>query len=86
MPLECMPQVNQANLDDRREEMAKAIIEKPDEIVCTLKFTMKLKDWKQIKKTLGTNAAYVELQVMNEITDLVFQLEKTFYSDTDSSI
>ena len=61
--------------------MATAIVKNPDNIECTLQFTMKLRDWKQIKKTLGTNAAYTELQVMNEISDLVYQLEKTYYSD-----
>lgn len=63
--------------------MAIAIVENADEIKCTLKFTMKLRDWKQIKKTLGTNAAYTELQVMNEISDLVRQLEKTFYDEVE---
>ena len=63
--------------------MSTAIIESPDEIVCTLQFTMKLKDWKLIRKTLGTNSAYAELQVMNEIGDLVMQLEKTLYADVD---
>ena len=61
-----------------------AIIDNPDEIVCTLQFKMKLKEWKQIKKTLNSNAAYTELQVMNEITDLVIQLEKTLYAKTSN--
>ncbi|MCK5603543.1 hypothetical protein KAR91_16785 [Candidatus Pacearchaeota archaeon] len=61
--------------------MATAMVKNPDEIECTLQFTMKLGDWKRIKKTLGTNAAYVELQVITEIRDLVDQLEKTFYPD-----
>jgi hypothetical protein len=64
--------------------MSIATINNPDEIVCTLQFSMKLKDWRQIKKTLGTNAAYTELQIMNEISDLVNQLEKTLYAKTDS--
>ena len=64
--------------------MAIAVVKNPGEIQCTLEFTMKLKDWKQIRKTLGTNAAYTELQVMNEISDLVIQLEKTFYADSDA--
>lgn len=63
--------------------MATAIVENPDSIKCTLQFTMTLKDWKQIKKTLNTNAAYTELQVMNEIRDLIYQLEKTFYSEVE---
>jgi len=63
--------------------MAIAIVENADEIKCTLKFTMSLRDWKQIRKTLGTNASYTELQVMNEISDLVGQLEKVFYDDVD---
>ena len=61
--------------------MGIAKIESADEIKCTLSFTMKLKDWKQIRNTLQTNAAYTELQIINEIHDLVDQLEKTFWSD-----
>ena len=60
--------------------MSIAIIENPDEIACTLQFKMKLKDWKQINKTLNKNPAYVELQVINEITSLVNQLESTLYA------
>jgi hypothetical protein len=63
--------------------MATAQVKNPDNIECTLQFTMKLKDWKQIKKTLGTNAAYTELQIMNEISDLVYQLEKVFYDKVE---
>jgi len=63
--------------------MSIALIDKPDEIVCTLQFKMKLKDWKQIKKTLSTNAACTELQIINEIRDLVQQLESTLYSNVD---
>ena len=62
--------------------MSIAEINNPDEIVCTMKFTMKLKDWKQIKKTLNTNQAYTELQIIGEIQDLVYQLEKTLYAET----
>lgn len=61
--------------------MSTAKIVNPGKIVCTLEFTMSLDDWKQIRKTLNSNAAYTELQVMNEIDDLVNQLEKTFYHD-----
>lgn len=64
--------------------MAVATIEKAEDIRCTLKFTMSLKDWKQIKKTLNSNACYTEIQMMNEISDLVSQLEKTFYPSIDS--
>ena len=63
--------------------MAIANVENPDDIKCTLQFTMKLKDWKQIRKTLGVNSAYTELQIMNEISDLVRQLEATFYNSAD---
>lgn len=66
--------------------MAIANVENPDEIKCTLQFTMTLKDWKQIRKTLRTNMAYTELQVLNEITALVDMLEKTYYSaDADEA-
>lgn len=61
--------------------MATATIENPDNIECTLQFTMSLGDWKQIRKTLKSNEDWAELQVMNEISDLVYQLEKTYYSD-----
>lgn len=61
--------------------MGMATVVDPNKIKCTLQFTMALEDWKQVKKTLNTNAAYEELQIMTEITDLVSQLEKTFYSD-----
>ena len=65
--------------------MSEAVIENPDEIVCTLQFTMKLKDWKQIKKTLKTNPAYAELELIGDILDLVNQLENTLYSKADNS-
>lgn len=61
--------------------MSIAEIKNPDEIECTLQFTMKLKDWKQIRKTLSSNANYTELQIMNEIMDLVRQFEKIFYPE-----
>lgn len=55
----------------------------PDGIKCSLEFTMTLRDWKLIRKTLSSNAAYAEVQVMNEISDLICQLEKTFYVEKD---
>lgn len=61
--------------------MGRAKIENSDDIKCTLSFTMSLKDWKQIRSTLQKNQAYIELQVIDEIHDLVMQLENTFYSD-----
>lgn len=61
--------------------MSIAEINDPDSIVCTMQFTMSLGDWKQIRKTLRSNAAYTELQIINEITDLVDKLEKTLYAD-----
>jgi len=66
------------------DDMGTAKVMQPDDIKCTLSFTMRLSEWKQIKKTLSSNSHYAELQVMNEISDLVCQLEKTFYSDTES--
>ena len=64
--------------------MSSAKINNPDEIECTLEFSMKLKDWKQVRKTLGSNACYTELQIINEIADLVNRLEQTVYADVDS--
>lgn len=63
--------------------MSIAIIENPDDITCTLKFTMTLKAWKEIRKTLRTNTAYNELQIINEIEDLTYKLENVLYSETD---
>jgi len=66
--------------------MTIATVKDPDSIECTLTFTMTLKDWKQINKTLNSNAAYVELKIIREIDDLVRQLEKVFFvDDTDYS-
>lgn len=61
--------------------MGIAMVKNPDEIECILQFTMKLKDWKQIRETLRTNMAHTELQIIDEISELVDQLEKTFYID-----
>ncbi len=61
--------------------MGTAKVNNPDAINCTLSFTMTLKDWKQVRKTLGSNEAYIELQVINEIRDLVSQLEKVYYPE-----
>ena len=58
---------------------ATAAVSSPDEIQCTLTFTMKLGEWKQIRQTLGTNSAWAEMQVITEIRDLTYQMEKTFY-------
>jgi len=63
--------------------MAIATIVDPDKIECMLQFTMTLEDWKQIRKTLNSNRAYTEVQVMNEIDNLVRQLEQTFYIKDD---
>jgi len=59
--------------------MAIAKINNVDKIECTLEFTMTIADWKQIRKTLKSNEAYTELQIIDEISDLVSQLEKVFY-------
>ena len=59
--------------------MSTAIVKNPDKIECTLSFTMRLDDWKQVRKTLNSNAAYAELKLIDEISDLVYQLEQTFF-------
>ena len=60
--------------------MSTAVIKNPDKIVAELTFSMTLEDWKQVRKTLRTNAAYTELQVIDEISDLVDQIEQVFYN------
>ncbi len=62
--------------------MSTAIIKNPDNIVCELRFEMRIDEWEQIRHTLRNNPAYTELQVINEITDLIDQLEKTLYSQS----
>ena len=61
--------------------MGEAIIKDPENISCTMQFTLTLRDWKLIRKTLRSNAAYVELELINDITVLVNKLENTLYSD-----
>lgn len=61
-----------------------AQIKDPDSVKCTLQFTMLLKDWKQVRDTLGKNATYAEQQLINDIVDLVFQLEKTLYPNPNN--
>ena len=60
--------------------MSTAVIMNPDNIVAEIRLSMNLKDWKQVRKTLRTNADYTELQVINEIYDLVNQIEQVFYN------
>lgn len=55
----------------------------PNKIECTLSFTMALEDWKLVRKTLETNSAYSELLVIREISDLVSQIEQTYYDKVD---
>lgn len=62
--------------------MSLAIIENPDKIECTLQFTMSLGEWKEIRKTLKTEQHYTQLQIINEITNLVSQLERTLLYDS----
>ena len=63
--------------------MSVAFVDRPDDIKCTLQFSMSLKDWKQVRKTLQSNTAYTEIQVINEINDLVHKMEQTFYSSLE---
>lgn len=65
--------------------MATAYINDPGKIVYTLKLTMPLAEWKQIRKTLNLNATYSELKVIREIDDLVGQLETTLFCKEDES-
>ena len=60
--------------------MSTARIDNPDDIFATLSFKMKLSEWKQVRKTLRSNAAYTELKVIDEITELVDQIEQVFYT------
>ena len=60
--------------------MATATIDKPDNIKCTLKFSMEISEWKQVRKTLNSNAAYTELMIIREIDDLVSKLEQLLFA------
>lgn len=65
--------------------MITAKIDNTDEIICSMRFTLSLKDWKQIQKTLRSNAAFTELKIINPIDELVGRLEKTLYVDDPES-
>lgn len=62
--------------------MGIARVKNPDEMHCTLEFTMRLKDWRHVRRTLQTNAEYEEMKLITEINSLIYQLEQAFYSDT----
>jgi len=59
--------------------MSVANVKNPDEIECTLSFTLRLREWKKIKQTLLKNSAWAEMELISDISDLVSQLEDTFY-------
>jgi len=59
--------------------MSIAKVKNPDNIECTLEFTLKLSDWKKIHNTLLKNSSWAEMELISDITDLVSQLEQTFY-------
>jgi len=61
--------------------MSEAKIENVDNIECTLSFTLKIKEWKQIRKTLNSNTAYAEMELITEIRELVTKPEQVFYID-----
>lgn len=63
--------------------MATAKIKNTDNIECTLEFTMKLGDWKKVRQTLNSTQRYAEIKIINEISDLVKQLEQTFYDEVE---
>ncbi len=44
--------------------MGIAKVKNPDNIECTLEFTMRLSDWKNVKKTLSSHPAYAETEVI----------------------
>jgi len=55
--------------------MATAVIEDSDNIECSITITMRLGEWKRVRKTLLSNAAFAELKVINQITNLTNRLE-----------
>lgn len=58
-----------------------AVINKPDDIECTLTFTYTLKGWKAIKEKLGKGSySYSGTDMSRELLDLVLQLESTLYA------
>lgn len=63
--------------------MSTAKIVNPEQIKCTLEFTMTLRDWKKVREALnGSDVGYSGLEIMQEIADLAYQLEKTLYNNT----
>ena len=63
--------------------MTIAEIKNPDDVVCVMQFSMRLSEWKQIRSKLSENSNWAEIQIINEINDLVWQLEKTLYPNIE---
>ncbi len=61
--------------------MGRATIERPDDIKCTLEFSMTLGEWKNVRKTLRNNQAWAENQLIADITDIINKIEQTFHND-----
>lgn len=55
----------------------------PDKIECTLSFTMSLQDWKLVRGTLETSAAYAEMRLIREVNNLVSQIEQTYFDEVE---
>ena len=59
-----------------------ATVDKPDKIKCTIRLSMSLEDWKAVRKQVD-NGNYACTQVSSAISDLVYQMEQTFWPKSE---
>jgi len=64
--------------------MGTAKVVNPDDIKCSIEFTLTLRDWKKVRETLQKKGDYPELGMLDDISDLIGQLQKTYYNKSDS--
>jgi hypothetical protein len=61
---------------------ARFMIENPDDIEATMKITMSIKDWVELKDQLGDK--WPSSDLYSKITDLIIQARKVFYTSNEN--
>jgi hypothetical protein len=60
---------------------ARFMIESPDEIQATMKITMSIKEWTELRDELAKlETTYLISKLSSKITDLIIQARKVFYT------
>ncbi len=63
---------------------ARFMIEKPDDIECTMKITMTVKEWVELRDQL--NSKWPSARLGQAITSVVTEARKTYYAPDKSAI